>query len=336
MAQHKAMKCKRDLIPTLPFEIIELVLSFLSVPELLRMRLICKEWKECISNPSFQNLCNKNGRNHMYLFMWSVEPPEQSTSLTFQDTLQFLDLNARLWYSIPTADLHRANDHGHGHRADDHAHGHGVNGHAHGVKCWNKSTNNGLIYELIENTAINSSELSLAISDPIAKRRMVLPIPPSIFVHSITSLRNLASSMKIVSTVDHAIGSYKVFLLNNHDCIPTQPRMYIHDSSTSMWRPLQNLPNGITGSWASSAVVLHDSIFILKHHDFAWYKLTLFQYKFMDETWTKPYHMYFPRKLVECRLVVSGDRLFLNVQMGCVWSPEGRDPGFRTFPSHML
>jgi hypothetical protein len=90
------MKYKRDFIPTLPFDVIELVLSFLSVPKLCKMRLVCKEWKEAIGMRSFHKLCNKNGRNHMYLFMWSVEPPQKSRfSLIFQDTLQFFDLNAR-------------------------------------------------------------------------------------------------------------------------------------------------------------------------------------------------------------------------------------------------
>jgi hypothetical protein len=170
--------------------------------------------------------------------------------------------------------------------------------------------------------AIGSSELSLAISDPIAKRRTVLPTPPSIFVpadnkYNIASLTNLASSTKIVSAVDYNTGSYKVFLLNNHDRIPTMstlPRMYVHDSSTSEWRPLQNLPDGVAGSWASSAMVLHDSVFILKQHND---RLSLFRYRFVDETWMEPYHMYFPRFLDECHLVVRGDCLFLSARLRC-------------------
>jgi hypothetical protein len=178
------------------------------------MRLVCKEWKEAIGMRSFHDLCNKNRKNHLYLFMWNIKPSKQSTSIIFQDTLQFLDLNTSIifqdtlqfldlnagrWYAIPTADLHKA----HGYRAGDPTHGHGV-------ESWYKSTNNGLICELAAIKAIGSSELSLAISDPIAKRRTVLPIPPSIFVPAnnmdgITSLTNLASSTKIISAVDHAV-----------------------------------------------------------------------------------------------------------------------------------
>jgi hypothetical protein len=101
---------------------------------------------------------------------------------------------------------------------------------------------------------------------------------------------------------------------------------------------VQNLPNGITGSWASSAVVLHNSVFILKHHNGAQYRLSLFQYKFMDETWMEPYHMYFSRNLDECRLLVSSDCLFLNVELGCIQSLDPwnyqrySDPGLRTDP----
>ncbi|KAG0591158.1 hypothetical protein M758_1G151700 [Ceratodon purpureus] len=318
MQQGDTMVSKRGISDMLPVEIIERALSFLSVPELCRMRSVCKEWKEIIGRPSFHDLCDLNGRKHAYLFMWSIEPPRLFSSPILQDTLRFLDLNAKLWYSIPasSAGLPRVCPCGHE------------------VESRYKSTNSGLVCEL---TTLKDTggKMELAICDPLAKSRRMLPTPPQIFVSpndddNIVSVASLVVSAKIVTVVDYTAGNYKVFLLNNLShtaALRAQPRMYVHESFTNEWRALENLPNGVEGSWAYSAVVLHESLFILQQHDdhFFTYRLSLYRYRFKENTWAEVYHMYFPRNVNFSRLVVGGDSLFLNVSLG---GPRSSDPSY--------
>lgn len=51
-------------------ESIERVLSFLPVPDLGRIRCVCKIWNEIIGRPSFHDLCDLNGKNNVYLSLW--------------------------------------------------------------------------------------------------------------------------------------------------------------------------------------------------------------------------------------------------------------------------
>jgi hypothetical protein len=94
-------------------------------------------------------------------------------------------------------------------------------------------------------------------------------------------------------------------------------------------------------NWALSAVVLHESLFVLKQNNstsFS-YSLSLFRYRFLEDTWAEVYQMYFPRILQYAHLEVSGNRLFLNVWLGGGRSSDPalnprafHDPGLKSDP----
>lgn len=310
------MASKHGVPANLPLEVVERALSYLSVPELCRMRLVCKSWNESISRASFHDLCDVNGGNEEYLCMWSEtfreEPSRVVVNPIFAETLSFLDVKARRWYLIPAR----------------------VSGGGHKVESQFMAMNDGFVCELTIPKDRADNKFALAISDPVAKTRRMLPTPPEVFVAPDIHL----VSARILTAVDNATRSYKVFLFNNlphTDPLRAQVRMYVHESLTDEWRGLRNLPeeiqvDGEEEDWADSAVILQDSVFILKQHSthaFS-YRLSLFRYKLQEDTWAGVYEMYFPRNFeCSCQLVASSNRLFLNVWLG---GARSSDPNFNT------
>ena len=197
------------------------------------------------------------------------------------------------------------------------------------------------------------AKFALAISDPVAKTRRTLPIPPQVVVvedvPSVHSIDSHLVSAQILTAVDCATRTYKVFLLNNLSNSHAQRahlRVHVHESFTDEWRALGNVPNGVQegwdgDDWVESAVVLHPSLFALKQHNARHfrYKLTLFRYNFEEDTWAAPYQMYFPREPDSNPiLVASCNHLFLSLWLGGARSsdpasnPRASDPGLKADP----
>lgn len=53
----------------LPKDVVERVLSFLSVPVLCRFRTVCKRWNSLIRDPKFGYLCDQHARQQESCFI---------------------------------------------------------------------------------------------------------------------------------------------------------------------------------------------------------------------------------------------------------------------------
>ncbi|KAG0564607.1 hypothetical protein KC19_8G125000 [Ceratodon purpureus] len=92
----------------LPFDVIERILSFLPVPELCRLRTVCKRWNLNISNANFSVLQQSNARQTDACFivtryikkirLWDGNFSKQK--FRKQYGWAFLDLNTKQWYTI--------------------------------------------------------------------------------------------------------------------------------------------------------------------------------------------------------------------------------------------
>lgn len=206
----------------LPVEIMERVLSFLSVPVLCRLRSVCKTWNELIGNSSFHDLCDRNGKNDAYLFLWREDWDSVRGAVApgFTGTFSFLDLDAGRWYSIQATKLPR------------------VSGCGNELETRLMAMDDGLVCEL---TTLQGTErnFALTLSDPVAKTRRTLPAPPKFYCEG-------DGIPHIVTVVDDVTRSYKVFLVNNL-CKTREgtalPRVCVHDSFADKWRGLRNLLN---------------------------------------------------------------------------------------------
>lgn len=274
----------------LPLEIIERVLSFLSVPELCRLRSVCKSWRELLGKPSFHDLYEVNGKNDAYLFItrdldcdgWSVVDP------IFRRTVSFLDLEAQRWYSIEAGEALGVFDEG--------------------FETQLSAMDDGLVCEL-STLRGSDDDLALTISDPVARTRVILPAPPEIFC--------LGTYLPIIlPAVDNAARSYKVFLVNNprqYNRGVTLTRVHVHESSSNEWRGLRNPPKEFEESIAGSAVIFQEILYIV-FRDIVRRQFVLLSYKLQEDVWTEIKRMSFPvlYKLRHPQLVVRGDRLFMN------------------------
>ena len=78
-----------ELWSTLPLELVERTLSFLSVPVLCRLRTVCKRWNSLICKPEFGALCVRHaGQDARFVVLRDMHG------------YGFLDLSARRWYTI--------------------------------------------------------------------------------------------------------------------------------------------------------------------------------------------------------------------------------------------
>ena len=79
------------------FELVEMVLPFLPVPDLCRCRAVCKRWESLISTSKFRTLSRDNARKDPGYIVARVsdnsraEPKFRGWSV--------LDLDARRWFS---------------------------------------------------------------------------------------------------------------------------------------------------------------------------------------------------------------------------------------------
>ena len=209
----------------LPDALGELVLSFLPVPALCRIRCVCKAWNALCCKPKFLDLCDLNrGSMEEYMFL-----PSYVLKNSFRRTLCFLDLAEDRWYKIPTYN-------------DDHDAATPLAPLLDTDPC-HLALNDGLVCELCEldDDTKNREEYQVILLDPIAKSRWELPPLP--FFHGSTNFsREVLPAL--VTVVDTASSSFKVFLLHSIHPLHERPdtRFYVYESSSGVWRGLPSPP----------------------------------------------------------------------------------------------
>lgn len=277
-----------DSVDELPVEIIERVLSFLSIPELCRLRSVCKSWLELLSKPSFHDLydLNPKRKHDAFLFLtrdldcdgWSVVDP------IFRRTVSFLDLETQRWHSIDAGESSLNEE---------------------DFETQLSAMDDGLICEL-STLRGSDDDLELTISDPVAKTRTTLPAPPEIFC--------LGTYLPILlPAVDSRARSFKVFLVNNprEFGILTVTRVYVFEPARNEWKALRNPPKEFEEAIAGSAVMVAQVLYIV-FRDILRRQFVLLSYDLRSNAWTELRRMSFPKKLRHPQLVARGSRLFMN------------------------
>jgi hypothetical protein len=221
--QEDAMRSREGLAGRLPDEIIERVLSLLPVPALCMFRSVCKAWNELLRKPAFLDLCDASGGHDAYLFVtghltdfdccWVDDAYRRATC--------FLDLENRRWYSIPV-----------------------------GASLLAPTDENvprllamadGLVCEL---SALSSTyeEYTLVVFDPVAQTRRELPTLPYDDGRRGPVLCLKGDALPaVVTVVDTAARTFKVFLLNSRTMEP-HTGFFVYESSSGAWRGLPNPP----------------------------------------------------------------------------------------------
>lgn len=267
----------------LPVEIIERVLSFLAVPELCRLRSVCKSWNELLTKPSFHAFYERRKKNDAFLFLtrdldcdgWSVVDP------VFRRTVSFLDLETERWHSIDAGVESLTEE---------------------DFETQLSAMDDGLICELSTMRG-SDDDLALTISDPVARTRASLPAPPEIFC--------LGTYLPILlPAVDASARTFKVYLVNNpREFGPqTLTRVHVYESE---WRALRNPPKEFEESIAGSAVMLQEVLYIV-FRDIVRRQFVLLSYDLRADAWAEVRRISFPRKLRHPQLVARGSRLFMN------------------------
>lgn len=281
----------------LPNVLVQQVLSLVSVPELCRFRTVCKRWNSLICTSEFGNVCAQNeDEDHARYIIGHCFHFHQRISSTLITVVgwSIYDLNGRRWFTWKgEQDIAFANDHP-------------------------MDSDKGLVVccSTVDCTTLMVSEM--IISNPIAKLRKVLPVPPCGDYYTDTFL------VKLV--VDSISQTYKIFLINRFQ----DPFMCVFDSTTSQWRSLNNTPvemkgRGI-GPRLGHSVMFQGLLYVLsstyrhdptkprpnEEHPF---RCRLHSYNFLKDSWADC-GVDFPATWVDDgvrrnELVVSGNRLFV-------------------------
>ncbi|CAM6087405.1 unnamed protein product [Calypogeia fissa] len=87
----------------LPADLLERVLSFLPVPDLCRLRSVCKRWSSLICTPEFGKICVQNASKGPNVGSCLVVKPSLDLSRSYSAGIpcwSIFDLDAKRWYHI--------------------------------------------------------------------------------------------------------------------------------------------------------------------------------------------------------------------------------------------
>lgn len=252
--------------------------------------MISKDWGAFIGEPRFQELCNRNGEYHDYLFLWREVWSEHSEEPLFVRELSFLDVGARQWYSIPNAAPL-------------------------GFETRCMYINDGLVGKLVSKSGVDKTSAAAMIPNLVSRMTRVVPVPPEYF------RPRQPRPMIFPVDQDNPTGTHKTFIITNlHDDHRQQlpQQLFLHDSHTDEWRGiLQNQPYVV-----KSAVTLEGTLYITSDHVAQRHKrlqqcVKISSYNHEQDKWEQRLQMGFGRRTpVNSRLVVAGKRLFVVVQLG--------------------
>lgn len=288
----------------LPEEIRERVLSFLPVPALCKCRCVCREWNQLVRRQSFLDLCDLHGSGHThYLFLTRYlcyRYPRQDVDGACWRTTYFLDLDNRRWYAIPidTSPFD-----------------------ASGRTLRHLAVDDGLVCELSSLNWISAMG-ELEILDPVAKTRRKLPLSTSDgepVWHQSGDVVDFDDVPKIVTVVDTADRSFKVFLFNRfllgfgHQ----DATFFVYESCTDVWRRLATPP--ILIGFEGYGRELHEDSFVFFQGDFYGVFVVLgttdaflLSYNLERNVWRQVLAFGFEVKKI-FKLIVSGNRIFMGI-----------------------
>lgn len=233
------------LVERLPDDVSERVLSFLPVHALSRCRSVCRKWNELVRKQSFLDLCDRNGGNRQYLFLMRYlnardysDNGWSAVDDAYRRTMCFFDLEERRWYSIQANEgrlLHIDMD------SDD----------------WMiprlVSMDDGLVCEVfVSEEPFTDIEYRLAMFDPLASFKFDQELPAStpegkpLLPHIDDIDPEIDAIPAIVTVVDDADRSFKVFLMYRDFGTTGLSGFFVYGSSTSAWRGLET-PSDILG-----------------------------------------------------------------------------------------
>lgn len=267
----------------LPDALGELVLSFLPVPALCRIRCVCKAWNANCCKPKFFDLCDLNNRSmEGYLFLTRYVNSWIDDSC--RRTLCFLDLAEDRWYKIPAYN-------------DDHDAATPLAPLVHTIPR-HLALNDGLVGEwcVLEDDRKKRGEYQVILLDPIAKSRWELPALP--FFHRRTNFSYRREVLPaLVTAVDTASSSFKVFLLHsiyNAPLLTSDTRFIVYESSTGVWRGLPSPPEplgkdryrGRSNDLGDSAVFFQGKFYTISFHS-ATETILVLSYSLEENEWSE-------------------------------------------------
>ena len=219
----------------LSFDVVERILSFVSVPKLCRLRTVCKSWNSSICSANFSALQQSYGRQTDACFIvarYIKEIPlldDNFSKQTFRKHCgwAFLDLNAKRWYTI-VQDREEVFD----------------------QFRYRSSTvtNAGLVCQVFGVNSHIEKDVSIFISNPIGKASRRLPSPPCSF----NFINALYYKSQVDIVADCIAHNHKVFVMpNTNDYISEDnPIIHVYKQTTNRWRkssipPMQQITKGL-------------------------------------------------------------------------------------------
>ncbi|KAG0590504.1 hypothetical protein KC19_1G104400 [Ceratodon purpureus] len=212
----------------LPSELMGLVLSFLPLPALCRMRTVCKNWNHIICSSSFHDSYEERD-HHGVCFLKTIDRS------VMRGTTCFLDFNKKRWYLIK--------------------------GQAIDYEFVIKKVvmGDGLVAEFCAK-ARDSPTVCIQMSDAILKKRWRIDPCPCEDPNLSSTYYKVNRTSLVVMGADHGSSRmFRIFLFDNsgfgedsfHQCL------WIYESSTNNWRSGSPPPRkGSYNNYARSAVIL--------------------------------------------------------------------------------
>lgn len=267
----------------LPLEVLDQVLSFLSVPDLCRYRTVCKRWDQLMCNPKFGSLCARNAakRDSSFIAM------RYSSCGRRHEGWCFLDLSARRWYVFKDDDQEIRQSFYRGVVRMD----------------------GGLACHFLEPEGHR-----MVVYNPIARKHTELPTVPS---NSLT----LKFYPELTMVVDTVSQSFKIFLLHSFDTeflddrstplesLLNEPLMLVYESVTNEWRALTSPFRIRPGKAKGSSVMFQGCLYVYLYSSLR-EEHPLWRYNLVEGSWENlavPIGDEFPIS----ELIVSANRLFL-------------------------
>lgn len=273
----------------LPPDVVDRMLSFLSVPVLCRFRTVCKRWNSLISKPEFGALCIHHARHDspFIVLRHAIRGGEsQLGPFGVNHGWSFLDLSAsgsaKRWYTIehdeqPVFDS---------------------------FKFGRLAMDGGLVYQHMD---VEGGDASVFVSNPLAKTSTRLPPCTAIARGSVVNM-----------LVDNIAHSYKVFVIpsiggyGDEVRLTEEPIMVVYESTTKQWRNTTNLHT--PRHYAQCSVFLDGLLYVLMFPDSTAtaQENCLWSYDHVEDVWKDTGVMiHIPMFISMANLVVIDNRLFL-------------------------
>ncbi|CAM6092915.1 unnamed protein product [Calypogeia fissa] len=283
----------------LPAELLERVLSFMPVPDLCRLRSVCKRWRSLICTPEFGKICVQNASKGPNVGSCLVVKPSLDLSRSYSAGIpcwSIFDLDAKRWYHI-VHELPPGNDF-----AD-------VRGMDGGLVCTfvDPFTEAQRQEPVLWNLITGQDCQTLIVANVIDGAFKVLPRPPLSSGHRIDYL-----NLNLV--VDSISNTYKVFLVNhyreNRGLI--DPWLCVYESPSNQWRKLPDPPVEWSNGWGKQprTVMFQGLLYVLFCGPDGFID-RLFSFKYLEDEWADTGVQFWKSELHLCDLVVSNNRLFL-------------------------